>query len=279
MAMNPNVKPIPDGYHTITPYLMCKGSVRLIEFIKQAFGAKELYRSSRPDGSVMHGSFQIGDSMLWMGEGHDPWKPMPSSLHLYVPDVDAVYQKAFQAGGVSVETPTDQDYGDRESGVRDPSGNLWWIATHKAGGAGQHAPKGFRTLTPYLFVEGTAKLIEFLQRGLGAEEVEVMKSPEGVVGHAQIKIGDSMVELSEARAEWKAMPCAVYLYVTDVDAAYKRAVEAGGKTIMEPANQFYGDRNAGVTDPCGNSWWMGTHIEDVPEKELEKRRIAAGHGV
>jgi PhnB protein len=125
------VKPIPDGYHSVTPYLLVSGAARLIDFLKQAFAAEERERVARPDGAIMHAEVKIGDSVVMMGEPMQPYTPMPASLHLYVPDMDGVYQRALKAGATSVMEPTDQFYGDRSAGVKDPFGNLWWIATHK----------------------------------------------------------------------------------------------------------------------------------------------------
>jgi uncharacterized glyoxalase superfamily protein PhnB len=125
-----SVQPIPDGSHTITPYLVVEGVPKLIEFLKQAFGAQEQGRMARPDGGVMHAEVKVGDSKLMMGEPMGDWKAKPCSLYLYVEDVDAVYQHAIQAGGTSVSEPSDQFYGDRTGGVIDPSGNYWGIATH-----------------------------------------------------------------------------------------------------------------------------------------------------
>ena len=124
------VKPIPDGYHSVTPYLIVPGVPRLIQFLKQAFGALESRRTTLPDGRVMHAEVQIGDSRVMMGEASDRWPAMPSSIHLYVPDVDAAYARAVAAGGESIFPPRDEFYGDRMGGVRDPSGNCWWVATH-----------------------------------------------------------------------------------------------------------------------------------------------------
>jgi PhnB protein len=101
-----------------------------------------------------------------------------------------------------------------------------------------------------------------------------MKDPSGKIRYAEIQIGDSRVMMGEANEQWKAMPCAIYLYVRDADAAYQSALKAGATSIMEPANQFYGDRHGGVTDPTGNMWWIATHIEDVPPAEMEKRAKA-----
>jgi PhnB protein len=92
--------------------------------------------------------------------------------------------------------------------------------------------------------------------------------------HAELRIGDSVVMLADAAGDFKPLPCALYLYVPDADATYRRALEAGATSVMEPANQFYGDRNAGVKDPTGNQWWIGTHVEDVPPEEMARRRDA-----
>lgn len=124
------VNPVPDGYHTVTPYLIVEGVAKLIDFMTQAFGAKESHRTTLPDGSIMHAEVRIGDSAVMMGEAKGQWKPMPASLYLYVNDTDAVYQRALQAGASSIMEPADQFYGDRNAGVKDPSGNSWWIATH-----------------------------------------------------------------------------------------------------------------------------------------------------
>ena len=125
------VKPIPDGYHTVTPYLVVPGVAGLIEFLKQAFGAQETHRTVRPDGNVMHAQVQIGSSPVMMGEPMGDQPPIPAALYLYFKDTDTVYRRAIEAGGESVMEPADQFYGDRNAGVKDPSGNLWWIATRK----------------------------------------------------------------------------------------------------------------------------------------------------
>ncbi len=122
-------KPVPDGYHSVTPYLTVTGVANLIDFLKEAFAAVETERMTRPDGTVGHAEVRIGDSMVMMGEASDAWKPMPSALYLYVADVDGVYRRALAAGATSTMEPMDQFYGDRSGGVKDPAGNIWWIAT------------------------------------------------------------------------------------------------------------------------------------------------------
>ncbi len=125
------VKTIPDGFHSVTPHMTVQGASKLIDFLKQAFDAKENFRMAQPDGTVMHAEVRIGDSIVMAGEARGQAKAMPSSLYLYVPDVDTVYKRALQAGATTTMEPVDQFWGDRTAAVRDPSGNQWMIATHK----------------------------------------------------------------------------------------------------------------------------------------------------
>ena len=136
-------------------------------------------------------------------------------------------------------------------------------------------PDGYHTVTPYLTVEGVAKLIDFVKHAFGATEVERMARPDGTIGHAEVRIGDSIIMMGEATAQWKPMPGTIYLYVDDTDTTYKRALQAGATSLMAPADQFYGDRNAGVKDASGNVWWIATHKEDVSREELTKRMKAS----
>ena len=116
-------------------------------------------------------------------------------------------------------------------------------------------------------------MLDFLTKAFGAEAVgERFKGPDGAIMHAVVRIGDSMVEVSDAPG--KPMPAALHLYVEDTDAAYRRALEAGGTSLREPMTTFYGDRSAGVTDPGGNSWWIACHVEDVSQEELVRRMKA-----
>lgn len=124
------VKPIPEGYHTVTPYLVVEGAANLIDFLKQAFAAEEILRMALPDGTISHAEVRIGDSIVMMAEAQGEYPPMPTMLHLYVEDMDTVYQRALQAGATSVREPENQFYGDRTGGVQDSSGNQWFITTH-----------------------------------------------------------------------------------------------------------------------------------------------------
>ena len=124
------VKPVPDGYHTVTPYLVVRGVTDLIHFLQRAFDAREISRTRLPDGSIMYAEVRIGDSLIMLGEAAENTPPMPAMLHLYLEDTDAAYRRALAAGATSLREPEDQFYGDRTAGVQDAFGNQWWLATH-----------------------------------------------------------------------------------------------------------------------------------------------------
>jgi PhnB protein len=109
---------IPEGFHSPTPYLVCNGTSRLLEFLKQAFCTKETFRMNREDSTIGRASARIGESMLEMADPTEEWKAMPAGLHLYVPNADEVYRRAIQAGGKSLFEPGDMDYGDHEAVCR-----------------------------------------------------------------------------------------------------------------------------------------------------------------
>jgi PhnB protein len=144
-------------------------------------------------------------------------------------------------------------------------------------------PEGFHTLTPYLAIENAAEAIEYYKKAFGAEEKFRMDAPDGKIGHAEIQIGDSLVMLSDpfpqsstkAPTELGATTGSVFMYVEDVDAVVKQAVDAGATVTMEVADQFWGDRFGTITDPFGHMWSIATHIEDVPPEEMAERAKAA----
>jgi uncharacterized glyoxalase superfamily protein PhnB len=141
--------------------------------------------------------------------------------------------------------------------------------------AAKPVPEGYHTVTPYLVVRGAPKLIEFLEQAFGAQlSHQPVKRPDGSIMHTQVKIGDSQIMIGEESAMAMAAPCTLHLYVPDVDGVFQQAVKAGGSTIMEPMDMFYGDRSGGVTDPSGNRWYIATHKEDVAPQELAKRAEA-----
>ena len=144
-------------------------------------------------------------------------------------------------------------------------------------------PEGYHTVTPYLAVENAADAIEFYKRAFGAEETVRMNAPDGSIGHAELEIGDSRVMLSDPFPQSNVRPpterggatASVFLYVEDVDAAFKRAVDAGATVEMELEDMFWGDRFGTVTDPFGQVWSMASHVEDLTPEEIEERgRVA-----
>ena len=132
-------------------------------------------------------------------------------------------------------------------------------------------PDGYHTVTPYLVVADAETQIDFLKRAFVAEETYRHHDDKGKVTHAEVRVGNSVLMIGQARDQWTPKPAMFYLYVEDVDAVYKRVVASGEKPIQQPADQAYGDRSGGVEDSQGNQWWVGTHIEDVSPEEIERR--------
>lgn len=257
------VDPIRKGFRTVTPYLSAPDGVALLDFVKQVFGGEEIFRSVGSAGGI-HGEVRMGDTMLMVGGGipGKAWKAAPNTaaLHVYVPDCDATYQRALAAGGTSIDVPADQDYGERSCTVKDFAGNFWYIATYKGP---NYKWEGAPDVQPCMHPLRADTVMAFLKRAFGAEEVGRHATPDGVIHHATMKIGASLLELGDAHGPYQPMKSMFYLYVPDVDALYHRALAAGAKSIGEPTDQDYGDRNAGVEDPFGNQWYIATHIKDV----------------
>jgi PhnB protein len=258
--MTASVNPIREGFHTITPYLIAEQPDPVIEFMKNAFGGVETLRGTGSAGGT-HCEVRIGNSMLMIGGGGTSGaKSRPMGLHLYVPNADAVYQRAVDTGGKSLQPPTDKSYGDREAGVQDCAGNLWYIATH---GDSEKPPHGLHTVTPFLHVIRAGEMIDFLKAAFGAKEIFRVHTPNDTVQHARILIGDSILELGEAHGTFQPMPAMFYLYVDHADEWYQQAVGWGATSIFAPAEQPYGDLVGAVSDPFGNEWYIGTHVKNV----------------
>jgi len=259
----PAVDPVPQGYRTVTPYLVAQDGPALLEFTKLAFGAVETFRTVGSAGGL-HAEARIGDSMLMIGGGipgrEFRSKPNAHAIHIYVEDVDTVYHKALAAGAEPVDEVIEQQYGERSGGVKDPAGNYWYIATHKGE---SYIPQGLHNVNVYLHPLRAEPVINFLKRAFGAQEIARYASPDGVIHHAQIRVGDSVVEMGEAHGKYQPLKSMFYLYVPDCDAVYRRALAAGATSVAEPQDQPYGDRSGGVQDTFGNLWYIATHISDV----------------
>jgi uncharacterized glyoxalase superfamily protein PhnB len=194
------------------------------------------------------------DSMLMVGESAEEGiVPIrPAAYHLYVEDVDGTYQRALAAGATSLGEPADRPYGERSGFVRDAMGNDWYIGRPLSGPA---VPAGLRTVTPYLHPQGAPAYIEFLKQAFGAIEDARHFSPEGRIMHAQLRIGNAVLELGEPDPA-APRPTTFYLYVDDADALYHRAVAAGATSLTPPTDQWYGDRVASVKDSTGTLWYI-----------------------
>ena len=144
-----------------------------------------------------------------------------------------------------------------------------------------HIPKGYNTVTPYLVIKGAAKAIEYYKKVFGATEVVRMPGPNGTIGHAELKIGDSMIMLADENPSMGqghvsattvgGSPVSLYVYLKDVDKVFERAVAEGAKVLKPVQDQFYGDRNGFLQDPFGHLWGVSTHVEDVSADEMKKR--------
>ena len=240
-----------EGFSTVTPYITVVEIDRVIAFAKEVFGAVETLRTTGGAGGL-HCELRIGDSMLMLGGGAPAQgREKPTVLHVYVPDVDATFQRALEAGAEALYPLEDKPYGERQGGVKDSGGNLWFIATRTT-----PAHEALRTVTPYLLQVNALGLIEFLKAAFSAKELGIFKTPDGKLMHGALVIGDAALEMGEA----EPMPAAFYLYVPDADATYRQAVEAGAKSLYPPADQPYGDRAGGVEDAWGNTWYIASHL-------------------
>jgi len=135
-------------------------------------------------------------------------------------------------------------------------------------------PEGYAAVTPYLIVKDVDTLLQFMKAAFDAQVKEEHRMPDGSVAHADVIIGGSHIMMGQAGGKWPEKLGSIMLYVPDADATYRRALDAGAKSLHEMTTQFYGDRSGGVEDPTGVTWWISTHVEDVPPEELERRMKA-----
>src|ERR1051325_4735935 len=240
-----------ENRRAVTPYITVHKPAELIDFVTESFGAIEHFRATGSAGG-MHAEVSIGDSIVMIG-GAEHIQPMPTAIHLYVPDVDEAYERALKAGAKSLMAVADQPYGERSGGVEDSQGNRWYIATPFV--PLQEIAQDLHTVTVYFHPIGAQRFIDFVTNAFGGKEL--MRHAEGdMIMHAKVQIGDSVIELGEARYQTQPLPTAIYLYVNDVDAMYEQALKAGGTSMLVPTDQAYGDRNAWVKHPFANVWYL-----------------------
>jgi PhnB protein len=245
------------NFPNIAPYFLVEGAPRFIDFLVAAFEGTERIRVPRPDGSIMHAEVAIGNSVIELGDANEQYPQRQMTTHLYVPDADATFARALQAGAASLYAPTDDHpSGDRWGALKDQFGNNWYIAKPRDWTPG---PEGLRSVQPYLHLRGADKMIPFMEAAFGAETIGLHKSPEGIVHHATIRIGNATLEIDESHGEYQPKPCHLHVYVPDTDAIYAQALRAGATPIEPPRDAPYGDRAAGVKDMFGNSWFIATY--------------------
>lgn len=136
-------------------------------------------------------------------------------------------------------------------------------------------PAGHRSVTPYLIVDDPTGLLAFLEKAFAAERITPpVHRSDGTLAHAAVRVGDSVIMLGQSGEGFPSLPAMIHLYVEECDSVYQQAIAAGATSMMEPADQFYGDRSGGVVDPFGITWWIATHIEDLTHEEIVHRMLA-----
>jgi len=257
------VNPVRKGFRTITPYLQVMAVEETINFVKQAFGGRELFRALGGAGGI-HAEMRVGDAMLMIGGG-GAWKgpARTASMLINVDDADESYGRAMEAGATSIYEPVTHPWGDRDAGVTDAGGNNWYINTRRIS---EHAPAGMGDILLGFNPEGADRFIDFLTGVFGAEVMFRHDTPEGTVRHARLRVGDSMVMVSEPHGQYLTKSPGVYSYVENADEIYERAIRAGATVLYPIADMPYGDRMGGVTDAFGNEWYIATHVKDMPRK-------------
>lgn len=327
-APKPVVKPIPDGFHTLTPQITVKGVDQAVDFYVKAFGAQKLFTMAGMDGkTTMHAEIKIGDSVL-MIEEEDPQagnkSPMtlggsPASLMVYSANADQAAATAV-AAGAKIEMPVaDMFWGDRYGTLVDPFGHKWAVGQHvedltpeqmkeraallfpadakkakkakqpkpgqepwrKVVGtpAKQAVPAEYHTVTISIVVPKATEAIEFYKTAFGAVEKDRMLMPDGRVMHAELKLGDSNLMLSDSfpehgsksAVELGGSPVAFHFYTPDVDAVFTKVTGAGAKPAMPVTDMFWGDRYGAAIDPSGFQWGVATHVEDVNPADMPAR--------
>lgn len=250
----PNKENVMEATATVTsvrPYFIVKGADDLIGFLQQTFDAEVVMRVPTPEGKVMHAEIRVGDSLVEMGDAGEQWQPIAAPVHAYIDNVDEAYRRAIAAGATSLYEPVEQPYGDREAGVVDQRGIQWFLATRLEGGP---RPAGYGTLTTGFRATGAKEMLAFLEKAFGAVHVS------GGVEHAEVRLGETMIELSEAHGQWGPTRGAFHLFVSDCDTVYAEALRAGATSIWAPEDKPYGERSGGVTDAWGNQWYIATPV-------------------
>lgn len=268
ISMNEAAAPAPESAKTanfrranfpnIAPYFLVEGGAKFIDFLVAAFEGTEQIRVPRADGSIMHASVGIGNSVIELGDASEEYPQRAMTTHLYVPDAHATFARALEAGATAIYAPYDEHpSGDLWGAAKDPFGNTWFIATRKGWSGG---PEGFLTVQPYLHLRDAHNFIPFVEAALGAHASGVVKSPDGIVRHATVEIAGATLEIDEAQGETQPTQSYLHVYVPDADALHAQAIAAGATSVQAPYTAPYGERAAGISDPFGNTWFLATFL-------------------
>lgn len=234
--------------HDVIPYLVTEDVDGLVDFVKKVFRAEEVFRTQAPSGT--HCEVRLGGRRFMIGGGA-PGRSTLGEIHVFVPDVDAAYQRAVDAGVTFQRAPVDQFYGSRDASVIDRFGNKWFIAT-------AIEDRGdLPDMLPCFHPVGGGRFLEFLEGALGGEVTERHDKPDGSLLYATVRLGRAIAEVGEASEQWQPTPMMLMVLVDDADAAYAHAVAAGAKPLHEPSDAPYG-RVGAVEDAMGNQWYLTT---------------------
>ncbi|HEY0794548.1 MAG TPA: VOC family protein [Acidisarcina sp.] len=245
------------GLRSIAPSLVVRDAAGLIDFLKAAFGGVEQLRVPAEDGSIVYAVVAIGNGAVEVGEARETYPGAAAAVHLYVNDADIVYAKALEAGAIAVTLVEDQPWGDRQGTVKDRFGNRWYVS--KAGSWADEM-ESVSSVQPFLHVLEADGLIAFAEAAFGAESSGLARSPEGLVLHATLHIGDATFEVDDSAAGNEPTACYLHIYVPDTDASFEAALRAGAEPVDAPADKPYGDRSAAVMDRWGNCWFVSTYL-------------------
>jgi PhnB protein len=249
-----------EGFRAITPLIIVPEGARLIEFLERTFGAEVVSRTPAPGG--FQAEVRLGDSMLMILTGDAlRYGERRGAFHIYVPDCDATFGRAIEAGATSKGEPEDRHYGERSGFVKDFAGNNWYISTRLDK---HYAPPGLGNLLPCVSPGKARVFIDFAKRAFGAEEVYLHENPEGRVVIAAVRIGNAVLEMSDAHDEPLDLPSMFVLYVEDCDASCARAIAAGATFLREPRDQPDGRRTAVIQDPFGYLWMPSSPLKNRP---------------
>jgi len=205
-----------------------------------------------------------------MPDGTEPKAGGWNRIQISVKDLEALY-KELKNKGLEFRNEIVEGKGGKQVLLKDPSGNLIELFESTRAKDVHHIPDGYHSITPFIATDSPKELIDFIKSAFNGEIEYMMKSDDGIIRHSTVKIGNSLIMISNGTDLYEPTPLMLHLFVKDVDKIYKQALENGAKSLQEPHDEFYGDRRSGVMDKWNNKWWIATHIEDFNEEEMKKR--------